>query len=362
MGRRRRVLKGLAVAGLAPVWRPATLLAGEPVAQTRFADVNSKLVADYALPRFKRFAEAAHKQAETLVAFNESDATLGDATTAFHDAIAAWMAVQHLRFGALEEEMRDFRIQFWPDKRNRVGKQLGEALRDERQDLLDPTVLADASVALQGFPALERLLFVEAVEPGSYGGALAAAIGNNLATMTDTVAGAWGPEGSTGAALLSPGPGARYGDPAAVTAAFVGAMAVQLEFIAQRKLATPLGESLAKARPRTSETWRSGGSLTHIATNLSSLSDMYGGENRIETLVIEAGFRPVSEKLQDAMAQALATTQALGADLPPLVEEEAGREQLERIVVQVETAHGLVAGDIAGALDLVLGFNSLDGD
>ena len=362
MGRRRRILKGLAVAGLAPVWRPATLFAGEPIAQTRFADVNSKLVADYALPRFKHFAEAAHKQAETLVGFNQNDATLEEAKSAFHDAIGAWMAVQHLRFGALEEQMRDFRIQFWPDKRNRVGKQLGEAMRDERQDLLDAAVLAEASVALQGFPALERLVFVETVEPGSYGGKLAVAIGNNLATMADAIAGAWGPEGSTGAALLSPGPGARYSDPAAVTAAFVGAMAVQLEFIAQRKLATPLGENLAKARPRTSETWRSGGSLTHIATNLSSLSDMYGGDGRIGTLVVEAGFEPLSDKLQGAMTQALATTEALGADLPPLVEDEAGREQLEKIVVQVEAAHGLVTGDIAGALDLVLGFNSLDGD
>lgn len=362
MGRRRHVLKGLAAAGLAPVWRPATLLAGEPIAQTRFADINRNLVADYAHPRFNQFAEAAHKQAEVLISFDQGDASLEDAQSAFHDAIAAWMAVQHLRFGAAEEQMRDFRIQFWPDKRNRVGKQLGEAMRDERQDLLDPAVLADASVALQGFPALERLVFVEAVEPGSYGGALAVAIGNNLATMTDAIAGAWGPEGATGAALLSPGPGARYSDHAAVTAAFVGAMAVQLEFIARRKLATPLGESLAKARPRTSETWRSGGSLAHIATNLSSLSAMYDGEDRIGTLVVEAGFEQVSGRLQGVMAEALASTEALGADLPPLVEEEAGREQLERIVAQVETAHGLVTGDVAGALDLVLGFNSLDGD
>ncbi|MEM7121527.1 MAG: imelysin family protein [Pseudomonadota bacterium] len=362
MGRRRRVLKGLAAAGLAPVWRPATLLAGEPIAQTRFADVNSNLVTDYASPRFNTFAEAAHKQAEILVAYDQGDATLEDAKSAFHDAIGAWMKVQHLRFGAAEEQMRDFRIQFWPDKRNRVGKQLGEAMREERQDLLDPEVLADASVALQGFPALERLVFVEEVAPGSYGGALAVAVGNNLASMTDAIAGAWAPAGATGAALLSPGSGARYSDPAAVTAAFVGAMAVQLEFIAQRKLSTPLGESLEKARPRTSETWRSGGSLTHIATNLTSLSDMYGGGDRIGALVVEAGFEQVSENLQVAMAEALANTQALGADLPPLVEEEAGREQLEQIVAKVETAHGLVAGDIAGALDLVLGFNSLDGD
>src|SRR3546814_3114375 len=69
----------------------------------------------------------------------------------------AWMAVQHLRFGPSLLFLRVDRVEFWPDKRGTVGRHLAQLLSDHDLQPLAPRVFANGSVAVQGFPALERL-------------------------------------------------------------------------------------------------------------------------------------------------------------------------------------------------------------
>jgi len=366
MGKRRQVLKVLAAASLAPIWRPATLFAAEPLADDRYAAVNTSLVEHYGAPRFHHFYEAASTLAAALDGYASDEASLDETVPAYDVAFGAWMGCEHLRMGALEEQMRDFRIEFWPDKRNRVSKQLREALAEERADLLEPSVMADASVALQGFPALERLLFEDPVTPRTYGSRLAAAIAQNISSIAGELDVAWAKGGATAAALLDPTPdGARFATVKDVTAAFVSALATQLEFVAQRKLAAPLGPSIDEARPRLAESWRSKRSMTDVTENLAALFDLYVGPDGHPgpmNLVEEAGFTDLAQGIKTLIGDAHATASGLGPDLDSLLTNETARASIETIIDQAERARHLVAGDMAGALGLVLGFNSLDGD
>jgi len=342
------------------------LFAADQLADERFAAVNANLVTGHGAPRFRLFADAASTLAAALDGYAAGEVPLDQVVPAYDQALEAWMGVQHLRLGAVEEQMRDFRIEFWPDKKNRVGKQLAEALASERADLLDPAVLTDASVALQGFPALERLLFDDPVAPGSYGARLAAAIGDNLAAMADSISAAWQAGGATARMLMEPGSqGARFATVQDVTAAFLGAMATQLEFITQRKLAAPLGTSIDKARPRLAESWRSGRGMANVTANLGALTEFYVGPDGgpgLKTLVAEAGFAELADDLQTLLARSYQTSHDLGPALAVLVEDETARQSIQTIVDDTEEARHMVAGDVAGALGLVLGFNSLDGD
>ena len=46
------------------------------------------------------------------------------------------MNVQHLSLGPVEIEKRRFRLQFWPDKHNTGGKQIGRLLATQSTDAL----------------------------------------------------------------------------------------------------------------------------------------------------------------------------------------------------------------------------------
>ena len=54
---------------------------------------------------------------------------------------------------------RAFRIEYWPDKRNVVGRQLAEVLKKQDHAALEPERFATTTVGVQGLPALERMLF-----------------------------------------------------------------------------------------------------------------------------------------------------------------------------------------------------------
>src|SRR3546814_21005019 len=71
----------------------------------------------------------------------------------------AWTAVQHLRFGPSLLFLRYDRIEFWPDKRGVVRRHLSQLLSEQDAEALQTRTFANGSVAVPGFPALERLLF-----------------------------------------------------------------------------------------------------------------------------------------------------------------------------------------------------------
>jgi len=135
----------------------------------------------------------------------------GPARTAVHQSfersVRSWAAISFLRFGPARKNSRQQRLGFFPDPRGVTLRQLGAVLKRKDPKLLEPGALARQSAALQGFPALEALLFQhESVEPDPYACDLAVAISANAATLAQELADEWtGDQGWRGL-MLTPGP------------------------------------------------------------------------------------------------------------------------------------------------------------
>ena len=80
-----------------------------------------------------------------------------DVQTHWRNAMSDWQAVNLINFGPIKEENKSWRLQFWPDKKNLVGKKIKSILKGQQS--LDLETIAGASVVIQGLSGLEYLLF-----------------------------------------------------------------------------------------------------------------------------------------------------------------------------------------------------------
>ena len=55
----------------------------------------------------------------------------------FKEAMLAWQGIQNIRFGPAETGMRHHNLQFWPDKKNHIGKRLNKLLASKNNSKLE---------------------------------------------------------------------------------------------------------------------------------------------------------------------------------------------------------------------------------
>lgn len=267
------------------------------------------------------------------------------AQDAFHEALDAWQAVQHIRHGAVAENDRHARLQFWPDQRGITERHMRKLLAEP----VDATIaenFADASVALQGFPALERLLFDD--QPLSQHPldgeqtsrcVLAEAITHNIARIATE--------------LRNAPP--RPGDAKAFVTDTVNDLVVGVEFIQSLKLKLPAGAR--KPRPFLLEDWRAKRSLRNIEINIRALRELYklvaadlvDGDDKVAQIL------DTFEKVEDDI-------RALGENGKIVLEEKDGPKRFRALAARIEHLRDGIVATLPKSLGVRLGFNSLDGD
>ena len=143
-----------------------------------FVSASSALAADHAAvaraslieiirPGYAAFAEHAGGLEAKLAALCDtpSEAALKSVRGTFAATTGAWSKVEIFRFGPVIEDHRYERIFFWPHPKEGLGlKQLRRALPKKGQALTIPEELDAKSVALQGLPSLEYLLYGDGAE------------------------------------------------------------------------------------------------------------------------------------------------------------------------------------------------------
>jgi len=341
------------------------------------AALNRSLAIDFAAPRYQALAAATaalHEAAETYC--NQKGA--GDIAMlrgAYDAAMDSWMAAQPLRLGPVTLHERLERLQFWPDKHNSGGKQYAQALQAMAPATVAAVAAGEGTVALQGFPAFERLLFDEKVTPGDSADPsglfrcdLLSAIAANLARIAADTAREWGDAGQGFAkSIIEPGPdNPHFGADREATAAFLAGFMTLLQVVADQKLLRPLGDDAGSARPTLAESWRSGRSLRNIEMNLRSLRAMYDGDGpdkpgfaaALRETVEGSAFAPV---IDDAFDRAIAAATSAGP-LEQAIADPARRPAIEQLRAAVKDIQRLAATHLPGPLGVSIGFNSLDGD
>ena len=336
--------------------------------------LNESFVERHVLPRYARLADASGALDAAARRFCEWAASIEEVRAAFHAAADAWHDAEHLRFGPIESRLRAERLAFWPDPRNATGRQLAELLAGRDPATLTPEGFLRASAAVQGLPAVERLLFDQGAEAAFRKGGDDAvrrcqvflAITRNAAAIAGEVQQEW----TTGDAayarrFTAPGPGNVVYPPSDATVDVLKSLYGSLERVASLKLAKPLGASLARARPTLAEEWRSGRALRDVRLNLAAARALYLGEGEggLSEFVREvAGAPELDARLRRGFDAALGAADRITGPLETAMKTPRTRPTVERLLKEVRALRHAVAEHLTTALGVPLGFNALDGD
>lgn len=273
------------------------------------------------------------------------------------NAFLAWQASQHIRFGPVQSFSREYRFEFWPDKRGIVSKQVKQLLNDPllHSDEFDIT---SKSVAVQGFSALERILFSnKAIKQSDC--LLITAITKNLLTMSENILIEWSSgDNAFIHSFLNPGPkNIFFMNNSELAGRLLNSLFTQLELITTQKLNLPLGENIEKSRKRLAQGWRSNTSLAAIKANLHACQQLYQ-----LTFADELQDEALRENISSGFDQANQLLDDIELPMTAAIQDTVARTKLLHLYEILTKLKSFIARDLANSLDLSLGFNSLDGD
>lgn len=329
---------------------------------------NLETLNDDILPAYQRFASSA----ESLVAASNalcqtpSANSLENARTAFRSTLNAWQGVSHIQFGPVTYLMRNYSIEYWPDRKGIGRKQLRNTLNLPADTPFDETFFHEASVSIKGLPALEQLLFAEdALSQLSAPGVhcrLTQAIAGNLSEMAGGIYKDWQREGiSLAQAAASDEEGEV--DESAIPPFSVDLMKSLIEpveLIRDTKLLAVMGKGPDATFPHRAESWLSEQSLASIRANIDAAYALFKGEHAgVEQLLGQHGEADLAIAIDqqfkilqgqvDPLGDSL--TAALSSHYPELKEVALSLKVLDTLLIKA-----------AQALNVQLGFNSRDGD
>jgi predicted lipoprotein len=324
----------------------------------------------YIRPGYARFAEAASAldRATEALCKNPSPAALDDDRGAFAAAVEAWSHVEPIRFGPAAKERRFERLFYWPDPKGVGGRQVREALAKKDASVTDPATLAGKSVALQGLPALEDLLYGDGSDglaaPGGdavFRCRFAAAIAENVDSLGREIVAAWADGAPDLEAYLEPG-GANgtYRSAKEVSLDLFKTLTAGIEWVRDQKLGKPLGANPDEARPKLAPFSRSGSSFRNMAGNLEGARDLFKAAGFDQIVHTESA--GVEDSIVFDLNHAIEVLRGMKIPVAEAVRSEKERAKLEALRVSLKSAAGTAGEMIASGADLSFGFNAMDGD
>lgn len=329
------------------------------------AKVSAALADGVLLPAYNSWQEADRQLAVNAEAFCAGNADLGTARQAFLGAQSAWAGLQPLLVGPLAEGNRAWQIQFWPDKKNLVQRQVEALLKSKPQ--LNNDDLAKASVVVQGLTAYEYMLFdpaldlTQAEQKARYC-PLLQAIGQHQQALAVQIMDEW--QGKPGMAeQLKAFPNERYADANEAIADLLRVQVTALDGL-KKKLGAPMGrQSKGIPQPYQAEAWRSAASLANLGAALANAELLWHGSNRdgIQTLLGDDQ-ADLANRIDAAYQDTRQRLAALDKPLGDLLADEAGRAALNELYDSLNRLHRLQESELAKALDVQIGFNAHDGD
>jgi uncharacterized protein len=303
------------------------------------------------------------------------------AKDAFARAVDAWSEVEIFRFGPIVQDHRYERLFYWPDPKGLGLRQVQDVLAKQEQSVTLPDELAAKSVALQGLPALELLLYGDSAEAltqgaqvedgneplpnvggaGAFRCSFASSIATNIDRIAKNVVEGWREGSAYEKAFLGPAPdNPIYHAPKEVTLELFKAFASGIELVRDQKLGKPLGQSADEAKPKLAAFWRSNLTFANATGNLQGVSLLFSKGGFAQ--VVDADSPGVSESILFDLNHAIEVLRGMTKPFVEVAGDPALRAKLEALRVGLKSA-GQTAGDIiARSAGLSFGFNAMDGD
>ena len=255
----------------------------------------------YVMPVHKSFVESSNKLHLDNKQFckNINADNLIKAKESFKQVIIDWQAVQLVAFGAIDKKELNWRIQFYPDTKNLVEKKVKNILKGNEK--ITKEMMKDASVSIQGIPAIEYLLFdskyaqISAYQSNARQCQLLQVVSHNLLKMSKKLNKYW--EKKYLARLLDASNKEYMEDNEAVNR-IVNAMAGKVDEWVNKKYLIVFGYHLktSTTKPYLLDYWRSGYSLDALKAQLDAVSRFYYGHEK------HNGLRDLIDKISDDKA------------------------------------------------------------
>ena len=359
---RTKLIAGFMLLGLLPISMP---LLAEPPGDKDWAAFNNAVLEEHILPRYANLTAKSETLKATTAAFcaNPGDETLAEARKDMVHVMMAWQAVQHVGFGPVTWLMRDFGMQFWPDKKGIGAKQLRQTLK-LTDATFDEAFFHDASVSLKGLPAMERLIFNDtildelAVNPTIC--ALSEGIAQNIHRMARGIEEDWRQVAQE--IRQADYENGDFEDTADVATQILKSLVEPLEAIRDDKISRALGESAQQARWKKSEFWRSRQSVNSLRVNVQALQHLYMGwdDHSVLSLLQKSG----ADELAIAISDQFKFINIKLADIHEPSPDQITEEQYTQLSELAEMLRMLqkTLEQAMAPLDIHLGFNSRDGD
>ena len=356
-----RIMKNILsflVLGLLPGW-----LIAQP--SENWTEVNLSITDGQIIPRYTAFESSSAGLAAAAQALCQATnaMNLENARNSFHASMDAWQQIQHVQFGPITYFNWNFRLHYWPDEKGTGPRQLDELIAAGNEEVLQSDNFSRESVGVQGFPALERLLFDDesllAFREDRYRCQAAQTIALNISEIASGVRQRWADEFRT--TIANADERGFFESAEDATIDFLKAQVESVRRIQQQKLEEVIGESAARARVRRAESWRSGRSLRNIKLNVMALKSLFN-DSESQSIELSEVFQAEDiTVINEAFAQLNSALTPLPDSFEAVLMEEQGHEKLLQIAAHLDALFEAFEAGLKNT-DLYLGFNSLDGD
>jgi len=353
----------------------ALLLTGAaPTPTFDHAAAAKRTLEEHILPGYARFDDAAKAFAAKAAALCHAPSAnaLTQTRDAARKALLAWGRIEHIRFGPITQDQRLERLLFYPDPHGFARKQIGRLLKRHDEGDLAPEKLAHASVAVQGFAAVDRVLFGKSSNalaspstPASFRCRYVKALANGITQIAADTLAAW--SGPFKTAWLSPGAGnGVFLSPQETTQALVRAYVTELEVVRLQRLAPALSDGTKGGGHAKQLLPKSALGVPFLLANIEGIRD----------LLTQSGFADpalaTDEKAQSAVSILGSVVTDLGFALrsgqsalkvaADVFANPEARAKLAPMVYSLKNAEETGRAALGTLTGLSLGFNSLDGD
>ncbi len=307
-------------------------------------------------PAFSRLSQSASAQARLWDAAcrQGSEPPIDDLRQAFHQVSDNWADVFHWNIGPITHFLRRDRFYHWPERRNSIGKSLSRLMASKDPSKLQVERFKKASVAVQGLPALERILFEKSdVLQDPWACQIGQAIALNLAAISNEVLSAWRQDVAAPLQAGTANPD-FFEEPIDFLNRVFNELTTGYAIIVDQKILPVMGSELTKAKPNLIENRRSQRffrNLNHNVQALFSTQRLLNSYLSTETAAkLDTAFQASERALKDMNT------------FENLIRTPEGRTKIQDFVASLKVAQDLTTKAYADELGLTVGFNSLDGD
>lgn len=324
------------------------------------------LIESWLLPRYDTLVAAttAQKAAWTNFCAKPEAAGVSALKSAFSKTADSWTAVEFVTMGPVTLSLRADRFNFFPDRRNAITRAMAEIIADPDPARLEAVRFAQSSAAVQGLPAMERLLFEddaatalvsgpEAAHRCAYGSAIAL----NLANIASEIRTGWGDRtsGALGAIVSGKGDPALFADVGALPGMILTDLSGAYQRVTDTKILPVMGSGPADAKPLLADGWRAGRSGRVVSVMIQNA----------DALLQEIG-KQLPSRPQFVVNKAATAADKAAAEFPEdlgaAAKTAAGAAKIQAAVKTFKAAQLTVYRPVASYFAISLGFNALDGD